>query len=172
MADLAAEAEACGSKIKMPEDALPSVVEHLPIKTIEDIKKLRIPDPSTDGRLPVFIEATALFKKRFALPQFAIATGPFTLASELIGTDIIARKVFKDPPLVHALMQFSLKVLQRYSHALLEAGADLIGLRRPLLQPGFRQSLCRIYSSLSSTICERNAGPGDYPCLRPRGWYR
>jgi uroporphyrinogen decarboxylase len=131
MAELTAEAEACGSKIKMPEDALPYVVEHLPIKTIEDIKKLRIPDPSTDGRLPVFIEATALFKKRFALPQFAIATGPFTLASELIGTDIIARKVFKDPPLVHALMQFSLKVLQRYSHALFEAGADLIGLGDP-----------------------------------------
>lgn len=131
MADLSAEAEACGCKVKIPEDAMPSVVEHLPIETVEDVKKLKIPDPFTDARLPVFIDSTALFKKRFALLQMAISTGPFTLAAELLGVDIIARKIFKNPPLVHALMQFSLKVLLRHGHALAEAGAVVMGVGEP-----------------------------------------
>jgi uroporphyrinogen decarboxylase len=131
MPDLSAEAEACGCKVKIPEDAMPSVVEHLPIETVEDVKKLKIPDPFTAGRLPVFIEATKLFKKRFALLQMAVSSGPFTLAAELLGVDIIARKIFKDPPLVHALMQYSLNVILRHSRALIEAGAAVIGLGDP-----------------------------------------
>lgn len=115
----------------MPENALPSVVEHLPIETIEDIKKLRVPDPRKDGRMPVFLEATRLFKQRFTLPQMAIVTGPFTLAAELMGVDIIARKVLKDPPLVLSLMQFALEVVQRYVDALVAAGADTIGVGDP-----------------------------------------
>ncbi len=131
MADLTVEAEACGCKIQMPEDALPSVVEHLPMESIEDIKKLRVPDPLKDGRMPVFVEATRLFKKRFTLPQMAIVTGPFTLAAELMGVDIIARKVLKDPPLVQALMHFALAVVQRYTNALVDEGADFIGVGDP-----------------------------------------
>lgn len=131
MADLTAEAEACGCRIKMPEDALPSVVGHLPIETIEDVFQLKVPDPLSAGRLPVFLEATRLFSKRFALPQMAIATGPFTLAAEIMGVDIIARKVMKDPTLVHALMDYSFKVSLTYCRALTQAGADFIGLGDP-----------------------------------------
>lgn len=131
LADLAAEAEACGCKISLPDDALPSVIEHLPLETVADIEKLRVPDPERDGRLPVFLEATRLFSRRFALPQMGIATGPFTLAAELMGVDVIARKILKEPPLVHALMEYALKVTQRYSLALVEAGVDSFGLGEP-----------------------------------------
>ncbi len=131
MADLAVEAEACGCGIKMPDDALPSVVRHLTLESIEDIKKLRVPDPYQDGRMPVFLQATSLFKKRFTLPQMSIVTGPFTLAAELMGVDIIARKVLKDPLLVLALMEYSLEVVQRYADAMVEAGADSIGVGDP-----------------------------------------
>ncbi len=128
--DLTAEAEACGCEIKMPDNALPSVTVH-PVQSHEDMKNLRIPDPQKDGRLRVFIEATRLFSKRFTLPKTAASAGPFTLAAELMGVDIINRKVIKEPALVHELMEYALQVAQRYNDELIRAGADVIGIAEP-----------------------------------------
>ncbi|RJP21143.1 MAG: hypothetical protein C4520_10530 [Candidatus Abyssobacteria bacterium SURF_5] len=128
--DLAAEAEACGCEVTIPENALPSVKVH-PIQTHEDMKNLRIPDPYKDGRLKVFIDATKLFTRRFTLPKTAAAAGPFTLAAELMGVDIITRKIIKEPPLVHEVMEYSLQVVQRYYMELIKAGADVIGIAEP-----------------------------------------
>jgi len=128
--DLTAEAEACGCEITLPDNALPSVTVH-PIQTHEDMKNLRIPDPYTDGRLKVFIDATKLFHKRFTLPKTAAAVGPFTLAAELMGVDIITRKIIKEPPLVHEVMEYSTQVVQRYYTELIKAGADVIGIAEP-----------------------------------------
>ncbi len=128
--DLTAEAEACGCEITMPDNALPSVTVH-PVQTREDMKNLRIPDPYTDGRLKVFIDATKAFSRRFTLPKTAAAVGPFTLAAELMGVDIITRKIIKEPPLVHEVMEYSLQVVQRYYMELIKAGADVIGIAEP-----------------------------------------
>jgi uroporphyrinogen decarboxylase len=128
--DLAAEAEACGCKLKMPDNALPSVEVHI-VQTREDLEKLTIPDPYTDGRLSVFIEATRLFDKRFTLMKTAASAGPFTLAAELMGVDIITRKIIKDPELVHDVMEYALQVVQRYNAELVKAGADSIGIAEP-----------------------------------------
>lgn len=128
--DLTAEAEACGCEITLPDNALPSVTVH-PIHTHEDLKNLRIPDPFTDGRLKVFIDATKFFTKRFTLPKTAAAVGPFTLAAELMGVEIISRKIIKEPALVHEVMEYSLQVVQRYYNELIKAGADVIGIAEP-----------------------------------------
>ncbi|MBI4830661.1 MAG: uroporphyrinogen decarboxylase family protein [Candidatus Lindowbacteria bacterium] len=128
--DLTAEAEACGCEINMPDNALPSVTVH-PFQSHESMKDLRIPDPYKDGRLNVFIEATRLFTKRFTLPKTAASAGPFTLAAELMGVDIITRKILKEPPLVHEVMEYSLQVIQRYNAELIKAGADVIGIAEP-----------------------------------------
>ncbi len=129
-ADLSAEAEACGCAVNMPEDALPSVTSH-PVHSRQDLASLRLPDPYQDGRLKVFIEATRLFSRRFQLLAIAAATGPFTLAAELMGAEDIARKTYKDPELVQETMEFALEVVQRQSKALIKAGADVIALGEP-----------------------------------------
>jgi len=128
--DLALEAEACGCKLKMPDNALPSVEVHI-VQTKEDLNKLSIPDPYKDGRLGEFIKATELFSKRFTLNKTAASAGPFTLAAELMGVDIIARKIIKEPDLVHEVMEYSLQVVQRYNEELIKAGADSIGIAEP-----------------------------------------
>jgi uroporphyrinogen decarboxylase len=128
--DLAAEAEACGCKLKMPEDALPSVDVHI-VQSQKDLNKMTIPDPLKEGRLNVFIESTRLFEKRFTLPKTAASAGPFTLAAELMGVDIITRKIIKEPELVHEVMEYALKVVQRYNNELVKAGADSIGIAEP-----------------------------------------
>jgi len=128
--DLALEAEACGCVLKMPDNALPSVDIHV-VQTQADLNKLSIPDPHKDGRLSVFIEATNLFSKRFTLPGTAASAGPFTLAAELMGVDIITRKALKEPELVHEVMEYALQVVQRYNEELIKAGADSIGIAEP-----------------------------------------
>lgn len=135
--DLAMEAEACGCKLKMPENALPSVEVHI-VQTPDDLRKLTVPDPYKDGRMSEFIEATRLFSKRFTLQSTAASVGPFTLAAELMGVDIITRKVIRDPEFVHEVMEYSLKVVQRYNEELIKAGANSIGIAEPtcsLLSP-------------------------------------
>ena len=128
--DLTAEAEACGCEIKMDDNALPSIMTH-PVQSHDDLKSLSIPDPYKDGRLSVFIEATRLFTKRFTLPKTAASAGPFTIAAELMGVDIITRKVIKDPELVHEVMEYALKVAERFNAELIKAGADTIGIAEP-----------------------------------------
>ncbi|RJP70309.1 MAG: methylcobamide--CoM methyltransferase [Candidatus Abyssobacteria bacterium SURF_17] len=128
--DLTAEAEACGCKINMPDNALPSVTVH-PIQSRDDMKNLRIPDPHKDGRLKVFIDATRLFSERFTLPKTAASAGPFTLAAELMGVEVITRKTVKEPVLVQEVMEYALQVVQRYNEELIRAGADVIGIAEP-----------------------------------------
>jgi uroporphyrinogen decarboxylase len=128
--DLALEAEACGCKLKMPDNALPSVEVHI-VQDRADLEKLSVPDPYKDGRMSVFIEATELFTKRFTLTTTAASVGPFTLAAELMGVDVITRKTIKEPELVHDVMEYSLKVIQRYNAELIKAGADSIGIAEP-----------------------------------------
>jgi len=129
-ADLSAEAEACGCQVKMPQDSLPSVVSH-PVASRSDLKSLRLPRPGREGRLGVFVESTRLFRRRFCLLAIAAATGPFTLAAELMGAEDIARKLYKDPELVLETMEFALEVVQGQSAALIQAGADIIALGDP-----------------------------------------
>ncbi len=135
--DLSAEAEACGCKVKMPDDSLPSVIEH-PVQGPSDLKAIQIPDPEKHGRLPVFIEATKLFAKRFKLLSIAPITGPFTLYAHLMGAEAISKNIFKNPKLVIELMELSVDVLKRHNLSLVKAGADIIAIGEPtasLLSP-------------------------------------
>ena len=59
-----------------------------PLERIGDVGDLEVPDPLTDGRMPVMLEATRLVRQAVG-DEVAIrtpGTGPFALASYFIGT--------------------------------------------------------------------------------------
>ena len=60
--ELSVEPEVLGAKVRYQENIQPSVVE-CPVKTIEDIENLRIPDPNKDERMSTFIECMKLMNK-------------------------------------------------------------------------------------------------------------
>jgi len=74
-------------------------VEHYPDSTptlktpatreLGEIFGLRVPNPQTDGRMPVYLEAIQLLaeKTRGEVAVRAPGTGPFSLASHLLGTE-------------------------------------------------------------------------------------
>jgi uroporphyrinogen decarboxylase len=59
------------------------------VKDLEDITRLEVPDPRKAGRMPVYLEAISRLRELTQGEVFVRApgTGPFALASHLIGTE-------------------------------------------------------------------------------------
>jgi uroporphyrinogen decarboxylase len=127
--DMSLEAEACGCKVSFSDFQTPSVITH-PVKTIDDLAKLKVPDPYKDGRMPVFLATMRLMKKNYNMLKIAEAIGPFTLAANLSGTEIYL-DTRKNPQKVHTLLEYSEKVIIRYAQALIASGADMIIIAEP-----------------------------------------
>jgi uroporphyrinogen decarboxylase len=140
--DLTVEPEACGCAIEMPDNSLPYVLTH-PVRSAEDLRTLRVPDPYSDGRMPVFVECVSLLSRRFSLLTITGGSGPFTLAGELMGTENAAMATIEDPGFLEELLEFCLEVNIHYLKALIKAGAEVILLGEPtaaiLSPPSFRR---------------------------------
>jgi MtaA/CmuA family methyltransferase len=158
MVDMSVEAEACGCQIRYRDRNLPDVVTH-PVKTMEDISQLRIPDPYRDGRMPVFIETMSLIAKNYTMLKSAVVIGPFTLAMLLAGSEIYI-DIRKSPQKVKALLDYSQKVIITYGQALIKAGADIMVVAEPM---GSQLSL-GAYEEFSHTYVKEIIRSFKKPC--------
>ena len=130
IADMSLEAEACGCQIQFHDKNLPTVISH-PVKTSDDVMKLKVPDPYRNGRMPVFLETMKLAKDSYTILKIAVIIGPFTLASHLSGKEIYL-DIRKNPEKVQLLLNYCQKVIVAYGQALIEAGADMIIIAEPI----------------------------------------
>lgn len=142
------EAEALGCKIVYDDESLdvPGVVNH-PIQRPSDLDRLSIPDPTQDGRMPVYLDAAKRIhavlgdkvKIRGAL------TGPFSLASELVGATEFLMITVEDPQFTRRLMEFSARVAADFGKAFLAIGIEPIifdsRATPPLCSPRFFQDV-------------------------------
>lgn len=127
--DMSLEAEACGCQVHFDDYHLPSVITH-PVKTLDDLSKLKVPDPERDGRLPVFLEAMRMMRNNFTMIKLAVVSGPFTLALSLAGTDIYL-DTKRNKEKVNAILDYCEKVIIRYAQAMIKAGVDMIIIAEP-----------------------------------------
>lgn len=94
-----------------------------------DLSLVHIPDPLTDGRMPVIIEALVRVKSALGKEVFIVACfdqSPFSLACQLAGTVEMMSWLYTDPDWARELLDFCARVGIRYGTALAEAGADMI----------------------------------------------
>lgn len=119
-----------GCKISLPDDSPPMVVSH-PIKSWEDLEKLRPLDPAQDGRWPDFINTTRLFAQGFTLLRCSLTVGPFSLAGMLMGVENVTKKTFKDPALVKKVLEYATEIIVADANAHLAAGANLVMVGDP-----------------------------------------
>jgi MtaA/CmuA family methyltransferase len=121
--------------IALPEDETPHL-EQPPLTDIGDVFDLSVPDPLTDGRMPVMIEATRLLRKELG-DDVAIrtpGTGPFALASYFIGTQNFlieigmadADMAGSNPEAIHHGLDLAAEALIAFGKACIDAGADLL----------------------------------------------
>ena len=101
------------------------------IEKLEDVEKLKIPEPEKD--LPYVLETIQLIKKKLTdRPLIGFSGAPFTLASYMLeggsSKNYIAAKsaMWNEPELWDSLMKKLTKTVTEYLSAQIEAGADLV----------------------------------------------
>jgi uroporphyrinogen decarboxylase len=121
--DTANLAEAMGTKLKYPDDDVPRVDTPV-VREPDDVKKLRPIDVRTAGRLHVCLEAIRHCVREVGGEVFVSCcfSAPFTTAAGLRGTATIARDTIRNPKLAHEILDASLKAVNDFSSAVVEAG--------------------------------------------------
>lgn len=123
----AALAEACGVGVFYQEDSAPAALEPA-ISSLDEVDSLEVPDPYKDPLLSELLKATRIVVEEIGQEAFIIGRadqGPFSLASEIRGMDHFFLDLAERTQLdkVHQLLEFCLKVTERFALAQMEQGA-------------------------------------------------
>jgi len=131
-ADNSLEAEALGSKISYQDSAYPQIDNYC-LNSIRDWKKLTLPNPEEDGRMPVILEACRILKEQVGDEAAIVGTvqGPMTLAGQLMGIEKLIYFVVDHPSEFCNLLNFTTQVTVIFGKALIDAGAHVIHIFDP-----------------------------------------
>jgi MtaA/CmuA family methyltransferase len=94
-----------------------------------DVDRIPPPDPSSQGRWPLMLEALARIDEAIGGQVFVVACldqYPFSLACALMGMDRLMLALIDDRPLVDALLERCVEYAVAYGSALAAAGADML----------------------------------------------
>jgi uroporphyrinogen decarboxylase len=131
--DPVVEVEAMGAKVRQPENESAAALEPA-VRTSEDVKSLKLPDPEKTGRLPVWLNAVRTLKETVGR-DFAILAninGPFLAATELLGMLETAKRMRREPSILFDLLDLTTQVVTGFMKAEIQAGADAIILGDPM----------------------------------------
>ena len=128
-------AEGFGVEVEHYHDSTPTLKTPA-ISGLDGIQSLRVPDPHKDGRMPVYLEAIRRLAEltRGEVAVRAPGTGPFSLASHLMGTEkfLIELALAEREPggpaecSLKRLLELTTEALIAFAKACLEAGAHLV----------------------------------------------
>ena len=119
-----------GVTLKKPEYDFSMVMDH-PIKTMEDLEKLEVPNPYMNKRMKTNLKSLNLISENIDKPLFVSLQGPFTMAVQLAGATELLKATIKNPDFVKKLLEFTGEVVDRYAKAIVEAGVKMISIAEP-----------------------------------------
>lgn len=122
--------EVLGLELLKADYDFPSVIEH-PIKTIEDVRTLEVPNPYKTGRMPLNLETYRLIARNIDKPFYVSIQGPFTLAIQMAGATHLLKSIITDKEYVKALLDFTKETVKLYSRAANDMGAKYISIAEP-----------------------------------------
>ncbi|NLI73220.1 MAG: MtaA/CmuA family methyltransferase [Euryarchaeota archaeon] len=109
-------------------DRLPSVLEPV-IYSADDVDKLEIPNPYTDGRVPIALEALQILDSMsLTIPIFGGIIAPFMLAGQIRGEENAIMDTVLDPDMMKKLLSKCTEWAILYVEAQSKAGVDVISL--------------------------------------------
>lgn len=128
-------AEGFGCRTVIPDDDIASL-EQPAVGRFEDVFDIGVPDPYQAGRMPVILEAIERLRGSLG-PEVVIrapGTGPFALASYLVGIDDFLRTLARVHhgheeellPAVEHMLEVTTKGLISFGLAEIKAGADIV----------------------------------------------
>jgi len=128
-------AEGFGCQTNIPEDEIPNL-RRPAVEAISDVYALKVPNPLTDGRMPVMLEATRRLRGMVgdSVALRTPGTGPFALASYLVGTEKFLLEVGliegglpgANPEAVHYALNLAAEALIAFGQACFDAGSDIL----------------------------------------------
>ncbi len=148
------EAEALGCKVLYFDDSpdVPGISERA-LRSPEDLDRLDLPDPLKDGRMPMYLEVAEEVHKQVGEEVMirGAVTGPFSLASELIGAEDFIVMTMMDPEFTRKLMKFTARASCEFAKAFVARGLDPIifdsRAMPPLCSPNyFNEVVAPIYN--------------------------
>jgi len=164
-------AEAIGCKLREYDDSLPSVSEPL-IKDESDLSRMKVPNPQTDGRLPIHLEALKIVNEQIGREAaiFSYIPGPLTLAGILRGTEKLLMDLLKKRKFVYEILRVSTSSSTQFALAKLDAGAQIIVVADPtasssVISPKMFEEFSYPYLSvILSSIKEHGGTPSLHIC--------
>lgn len=99
-------ASAFGCQIEFPPKQDPAVnPRHYPVQSVEDVKRLQLPNPEKDGLMPNVLDFLRHMKQNSFLPVgITDFQGPLTTANQLMGYDKLIYLMHDSPAATHELM--------------------------------------------------------------------
>ncbi|MGO8747929.1 MAG: uroporphyrinogen decarboxylase family protein [Thermoguttaceae bacterium] len=129
-ADTWVTAEAMGAAVRFPGEDQPQCGTGEPlIHSAADVDRIPAPDPASQGRYPLMLDALRRIRKAVGNEVFLVACFdqyPFSLACELLGAERAMLCLCDDRPLIEAVMERALEYAAAYARALAGAGADML----------------------------------------------
>ncbi len=98
------------------------------IKVGDDLTNAPLPNPLTDGRMPINLEATRNIRRELG-DDFWIRgaiSGPFSLAISLVGAEDLFLACLDQPEWVEDVLAYSGRIIKEFSKGYIDAGAELI----------------------------------------------
>ncbi len=123
----AALAAACGVNVVYQSASAP-VAKEPAIHSLDEVDKLKLPDPYTDPLLRQLLAATRIVAQEIGRQAFIIGRGdqgPFSLACEIRGMSqfMLDLALGEQPDKIHQLLDFCRQASYRYCLAQIEQGA-------------------------------------------------
>jgi uroporphyrinogen decarboxylase len=115
-------AEAMGSEFEYPDDDLP--ILRSPALEKKDDAEITIPNPKTDARLPVYLEAIEYCYEALGdrLPILAYVPAPFTTGMMLSDPNKFLIATIKNPQHIASVMEKSLDAAIEFCYHIIDAG--------------------------------------------------
>lgn len=131
-ADILLPLEPMGVQIEFTQNGGPVI--HNPVRTLADVKTLRLIEPEED--VSFVVEAVKLVRQKLngRVPLIGFSGAPFTLASYIVEGGhsqnyiYIKSMMYNDPSTYHTLMDKVTQVVTRYLNAQIRAGAQAVQL--------------------------------------------
>jgi uroporphyrinogen decarboxylase len=126
------EAEAAGSRVKYFEagdSSIPAVDNTgFVLGETDPVSLLKIPNPKTDGRMPVHLETARRVVKEIGrfVPVRGAISGPFSMAANVAGAENLFMQTLLDPQRVREVLHFAAQTAIEYAKAYVEAGCGVI----------------------------------------------
>ncbi|MGI6366928.1 MAG: uroporphyrinogen decarboxylase family protein [Anaerolineae bacterium] len=123
------EAADFGMQITFPEDDLPLGIEPL-LADPDNIRKLRVLEPSHGARMSDRVNAVAWFRERVGgtVPVMGWIEGAMAEAADLRGVSNLLMDLYDRPEWVRDLLEITGEQAIAFARAQIAAGADIIGM--------------------------------------------